>query len=451
MASPDTTTTYSLYTYIYDCETQTPATALVQVLPQPRVDADPLNLPGGRYICAGDTVQLPGFVESPAQPLYVHWQPPTRLSNSEIVNPLAFPLETTTYTLVARYGPCTVVDSITVRVGPSIPVSIEADTNVICGGRGTYLRASGGIGSGEFIWTPTAGLKPRTGPVVLASPQTTTVYTLTLREAGCIGIDSVKIEVVPSPVTRFFHSFPGGCNELTVSFTDQSQNVTNWEWNFGDGSSVSNVPSPTHTYTRPGTYTVSLRTRSYGECYDDSTFNSTITVTQGLKAGFNVYPANVDTFLWPAPEFMFVDTSIGAPISWFWDFGDGMTALGSTVTHSYFFPGTFTVTQVVSDHLGCVDSATTKIVIREEVVQIPNIFTPNGDGVNDLWCIDLPTHAPTKIRIYDRNGMLIFESVSPKACWNGRSNSGARAVPGQYFYVVSVGDRVYHGSITLME
>jgi gliding motility-associated-like protein len=159
----------------------------------------------------------------------------------------------------------------------------------------------------------------------------------------------------------------------------------------------------------------------------------------------------VDTFLWPAPEFTFVDTSMGAPIARFWDFGDGMTAHGSTVTHRYFFPGTFTVTQVVSDHLGCVDSATTKIVIREEVVQIPNIFTPNGDGANDQWCMDLPTHAPAKIRIYDRNGMLIFESVSPKSCWNGRSNTGARSVPGQYFYVISIGDRVYHGSVTLME
>ncbi|MCS7085817.1 MAG: PKD domain-containing protein, partial [Bacteroidia bacterium] len=378
LASPDTTTVYTLYTYIRGCETQTPATALVQVLPQPTVDADPLDLP--RYICAGDTVQLPGFVQSPAQPVYIRWEPPTRLSNSQIVNPLAFPLETTTYTLFASYGPCTVKDSITVRVGPPIPVSIEADTNVICGGQGTYLRASGGIGSGTFVWSPTTGLNPDTGATVFASPSQTTMYTLMLREAGCIGIDSVLVEVVPSPVTRYTHSFPGGCNRLTVSFTDQSQNVVGWEWNFGDGT-ISNQPSPVHTYRTPGTYTVSLRTRSTGECYQDSTFASTITVSPGLSAAFLVYPANTDTFSWPAPEFEFVDASTGGPISWFWDFGDGMSALGSSVRHRYFFPGSFTVTLVVSDHMGCIDTASAKIVIVEPTVQIPNIFTPNADGV----------------------------------------------------------------------
>ena len=450
-ASPDTTTLYTLYTYIYGCETETPATALVQVLPQPTVDADPFDLPGGRYICAGDTVQLPGFVESPAQPVYVRWEPSARLSNSEVVNPLAFPLETTTYTLIASYGPCVVKDSITVRVGPAIPVSVAADTNTICGGGGTYLRASGGIGSGDFIWTPTAGLTPATGAVVLASPPATTMYTLTLREAGCIGIDSVLVEVVPSPVTSYLHSFPGGCNELTVSFTDQSQNVTDWEWNFGDGSSVSNVPSPVHTYTQPGTYIVTLRTRSFGQCYDDDSVSSSVTVSQALNAAFLVYPVPLDTFLWPSPEFTFVDASSGGAISWFWDFGDGMTAFGSTVTHSYFFPGTFTVTQIVSDHLGCVDTAMRKIVIAEETIQIPNIFTPNGDGTNDKWCLDLPSYAPVKIKIFDRHGVTFFESASPKACWDGRSNGGARPVPGQYFYVISVGDRIFHGSMSLME
>lgn len=453
IASPETTTVYTLYTYIYGCKTETPATALVQVLPQPVADADPLDLPGGRYICAGDTVQLSGFAQSPAQPLYVRWEPPTRLSNSEIVNPLAFPLETTTYTLIASYGPCVVKDSITVRVGPAIPVRIEADTNVICGGTGTYLRASGGIGSGDFIWRPTTGLSPATGAVVLASPSTTTMYTLTLREAGCIGIDSVLVEVVPGPVTRYFHSFPGGCNQLTVSFTDQSRNVTDWEWNFGDGSSVSNVPSPVHTYLRPGTYTVTLRTRSFGQCYDDDSVSSTVTVTQGLNAAFGVYPAPVDTFLWPAPEFTFVDSSTGGVISWFWDFGDGMSAFGPTVSHAYFLPGTYNVTQIVSDHLGCVDTASTKIVIKEKAFELPNIFTPNGDGSNDLWCIDLPSYAPVKLKIFDRHGVLLYESASPKACWDGRSNNGAkaRAVPGQYFYVLTVGERLFHGGITLME
>ncbi|GCD77613.1 hypothetical protein JCM31826_10950 [Thermaurantimonas aggregans] len=95
-----------------------------------------------------------------------------------------------------------------------------------------------------------------------------------------------------------------------------------------------------------------------------------------------------------------------------------------------------------------------------EEITIPNVFTPNGDGVNDIFIIlKLNTHPSAQIKIFNRWGDVVFESpnyqncddANPAACWNGRRRNTGEPVPdGVYFYDLIVGQEKYNGTITIM-
>ncbi|GCD79516.1 choice-of-anchor L domain-containing protein [Schleiferia thermophila] len=94
-----------------------------------------------------------------------------------------------------------------------------------------------------------------------------------------------------------------------------------------------------------------------------------------------------------------------------------------------------------------------------EEITIPNVFTPNGDGINDVFIvIKLNTHPSASIRIFNRWGEIVFQSnnyqncdeANPSACWNGRrNNTGEALADGVYFYELIVGQERYNGTITL--
>lgn len=107
-------------------------------------------------------------------------------------------------------------------------------------------------------------------------------YDWEVQEKSCPSAPAtVTVSVTPPPVAGFSAS----ANLLNVNFVDQSTgNSGSWVWDFGDGSPVSNDPNPSHTYSAPGTYTVSLTVGS-GDC--TNTFTQTITVTNQSSSVYN--------------------------------------------------------------------------------------------------------------------------------------------------------------------
>ncbi|MEO6732183.1 MAG: PKD domain-containing protein [Ferruginibacter sp.] len=172
---------------------------------------------------------------------------------------------------------------------------------------------------------------------------------------GCT--DTIKypnyIHINP-PIARFTESF--NCSKpMERVFTDQSIGANEWLWNFGDGS-TSTQPSPVHTYALPGSYMVSLRVRnSIYSC--DFTTVKTIRVVN-VKASFFAS----DTIICKGNNIMFTSKLGLADIQSFsWDFGDGTFSTSSTsdsVTHLYATSGTFTVSLIITDVLGCKDTLT---------------------------------------------------------------------------------------------
>jgi serine protease len=148
------------------------------------------------------------------------------------------------------------------------------------------------------------------------------------------------------PVAEFSGSPTSGCAPLTVDFTDESSNnPTSWSWNFGDDG-TSSQQNPSHTYTDPGTYTVSLTaTNEYGS--DTETKTGYITVSGPPTADFSGSPTSGEVPL----TVNFTNLSTGAT-SYSWGFGDNGSSTQANPSHTYTEAGTYTVTLTATNSCG---------------------------------------------------------------------------------------------------
>jgi PKD repeat protein len=160
-------------------------------------------------------------------------------------------------------------------------------------------------------------------------------------------IKSGYINTGMPPAADFTSGARTGSVPLTVAFTDASTGrPTSWSWDFGDGSG-STTQNPAHTYTKAGTYAVTLTVRNaYGS--DSETKAGFVTAGSQPAADFTADP-RVGT----APlTVKFTDLSTGGPTSWSWTFGDGTTSTEQNPVHVYALEGGYDVTLTVSSSYG---------------------------------------------------------------------------------------------------
>jgi gliding motility-associated-like protein len=206
-------------------------------------------------------------------------------------------------------------------------------------------------------------------------------------------------------------------------------------WDFGDGTTGTGV-SPTHIYEDPGIFTVSVEITSPIGCFASEVFPNLVEVLPSPVAGFDFNPKDPSNL---QPTVFFEDQSIDAK-TWLWNFGN----LGGSFDPSpvYTFPDTGfqVVTQIVTHESGCTDTAVAILdVIPEIRYFLPNAFTPNDDGTNDVFrgqgFMDGVTNF--NFQIWNRYGELVFETSDPFEAWNGRKNNmGVLAPQGVYIVVV---------------
>ncbi len=149
---------------------------------------------------------------------------------------------------------------------------------------------------------------------------------------------------------------------------------------------------------------------------------------------------------------LFKNNSTGA-LAYNWIFGDGSSGSQISSTH-YYSPGVYTVT-LIGAGLVCSDTMSKEINVTGAVViegNIPNVFTPNGDEINDRFdfriidkCNDFD------FEIFDRWGLSILKtSKNRQYFWDGRTTSGEPVPDGTYFYIVNMSDGAkFKGTITL--
>ena len=223
-------------------------------------------------------------------------------------------------------------------------------------------------------------------------------YTVSLTVTGPGGSDvdtqaSLITVTEPAPVAAFGAAPTTGDAPLTVAFTDTSSGaVTSYSWDFGDSGS-STLSNPTHEYTDPGTYTVSLTVTGPGGS-DVDTQASLITVTEPAPvAAFGAVPTSGDAPLTVA----FTDASSGAVTSYSWDFGDSGSSTLANPTHEYTDPGTYTVSLTVTGPGGSdVDTQASLITVTEPApVAAFGAAPTSGDAPLTVAFTDASTGAVT--------------------------------------------------------
>jgi gliding motility-associated-like protein len=353
-------------------------------------------------------------------PYVYSWTPNVSATNT------ASPVPANTYSLtVTDADGCTSTVSATVTQPTDVTLATSATPGAVCAGTSVQLSSTGGGGTPAYTYSWMPGALPGNAPNI--TPAATTTYTAYVVDAnGCVDSTTVLVTVNPVPVAVLVGDVTSGCAPLCVEFTDTSTVaapgvINSWTWDFGDQSAVSTQQNPTHCFTTPGAYTVSLNITTTDGCVSSVTMPAYINVFAVPVAAFGAGPQPT-TIL--DPQISFTDSSQNAS-TWYWSFGDVMPSSSTLQNPSFTYtePDCYDVTLVVTSIDGCRDTATKEICIGPDaVIYVPNAFTPNDDGTNEIFIPVTVGMDPAQFEmwIFDRWGNMIFYTDDLNEGWDGR-------------------------------
>lgn len=219
-----------------------------------------------------------------------------------------------------------------------------------------------------FVWDFSDGTTLSTSELSVAHTYTNSgafVPKIILIDAnGCnvpiTGTDTVKVTGITAGFTATANSF---CDAATVAFTNTTVSndyITGYTWNFGDGGS-STEPNPSHFYSKPGRYTISLSAKSAMGCEDAVSYTDTIVILprpQVQAKGGGVQCAS-SSFAFNGAQ----EPGSDAVISWQWDFANGQTSTLQNPPGQFYKEGTYTIQVIASGTNGCKDTAINTITV----------------------------------------------------------------------------------------
>lgn len=257
-----------------------------------------------------------------------------------------------------------------------------------------------------------------------SSPGTYSVILIVTDSAGCK--DTVQKDVTVSLIVpdAAFSFQPLSCNEFV--FTNQSQNATQYIWNFGDGN-ISVNENPNHSYTGDGGFSVTLIALYDAGCED--TMVQSLTVTPTANAVFD-YEQDKCTGA------VVFNSPVLQNISYHWNFGNGDTSDLNNPVHTYSGKGEYEVTLIFNRGTACADTAKQTINYSAELdLFIATIFSPNGDGINDMIFVRGTGNSQFRFIIYDRWGEKVFETTDKSNGWDGTFRGKAMNAAVFVYYV----------------
>jgi gliding motility-associated-like protein len=264
-------------------------------------------------------------------------------------------------------------------------------------------------------------------------------------EYGCIAdtvIDDYVIIGGPSGEPDWAQG-AGVCSQGASFTVANPQNVFSSVWEMGDGDSVTNDLDFNYNYASQGTYTPGVTLYDSLGCEVFYPLPPIQVFDDGLTAAFTVNPNPVEQgALATATD---QSSSTGAPItSWTWDFGNSQTSLvfnNSNQSTTYPLGGFYDITLIVTDAIGCVDSIIQSIFVKDPEIYVPNVFTPNGDGANDIFNLPFDGFKSYNIIITNRWGNVVWDrnrdAATPLLLWDGSDNGGNDCTDGVYFYLLT--------------
>lgn len=287
----------------------------------------------------------------------------------------------------------------------------------------TFLFTNESIGGESYFWTLGDGSVSTNSDTVVHTYYQAGEYEVSLRVVNpntCKTEDLVKRRII----------IEGGTYSLsppaTVCFGDQAQLTatggTSYNWRPATGLSDPNVPNPLASPSTTTTYFVTISNDENGCTFEDSVTISVLPEITIESAAEPVYTCS------GLVSYNFRGRVSGTE-NFYWDFGDGSMSTELQTSHT-FSPGVFTARLVAANPLCELSS---EIRIEAGHLRIPNVFTPNGDHVNEAF--EIEWSRPLPVKIFDRSGNLVFSSNSYTKQWTGESLPA-----GIFFYEVKLPD-----------
>ncbi|MCW3072123.1 MAG: hypothetical protein JWO44_2013 [Bacteroidetes bacterium] len=391
VVTPAAGTTYTVTGTSAGCSSL--ATATVSVLPSPNVTVNPAS------ICAGQAAIL-----SAAGASTYSWSTGAA-TNSISVSPST----TTSYSVSGTSSGCADTAFALVTVNP-LPVLVVNSAS-ICNGQTATLTASG---AASYSWSTGALINS-----ITVSPPATTTYSVSGSTSGCTASSTATITVIPVPSVTVNSAVI--CEGETATLT--ASGADTYVWSTGDlTNTISVTPSASTTYTITGTT---------NSCPDTATSNVAVTPnTASLPVVSNMEIC--------AGDMATLTASGSGTIQWY------SSPLSGTPIFSgseFVTPGLSSTTTyyVLSQNLDCKSPLVPVTVSVDDCdnILVPNIFTPNGDGVNDLLFFHSNASRCFHCRIYNRWGTLVYELDNAASGWNGTiMKTGKPASDGVYYYIL---------------
>jgi gliding motility-associated-like protein len=341
---------------------------------------------------------------------------------------------------------CTVTLSDSVAEPPALAAAVPVITDASCNTTpdgAVNITISGGNAPYTYSWNGPGGFTATSEDLNGVLPGT---YTVTATDAnGCTLTDTAVVNAtivvlaVAGNDTTF--CFPG---IATLSATGSS-NAISFTWFELPGMTVAGNDDSLFVNDNPGIYTFVLLAAN-GACTHTDTVVVNIIAPPLANAGPDISIA--------AGGSAVIGGTPSGPLSATFVWSPGVDLSNPNAANPVADPPTTTTyVLTVTDTNGCTASDTMELVVLP-AISFPNGFTPNGDGVNDVWQIDnITPFENCEVEVYNRWGELLFRSVGYNTPWDGRYN-GQELPVGTYYYVIDLNDALfpepYTGPVTIM-
>lgn len=411
------------------------------------------NAGNDTLVCGGGIpVTLQGSWQySGNQPVYAQWQP----GNLNGIRPVVSPDSSQLFFLTVKSGvaptECVSTDSVLITVMPDVEVALTGDTTLICPGLPVQLTATGGIGSAWFAWSPDPAAGQQGTPAITVFPEQNVTYQVIASEAGCSDTATWSIAVHPKVEAFFNPSQVWGCAPFQIQFQNLSAGALSYWWDFGDSTAISNERDPAHEFSLPGVYYLRLIAIGVGGCRDTFDFPEPVRTGDSLDIQAYLEPGGPVELTLPMANIHLSTGPVDDRTSLTWTLGDGKSRQGSEVFYSYTDTGTYYITLTGEHDSRCrVEKALGPVIVKAPEFDIPNVFTPNGDGMFDFFKVHYTGDEAFYLVIYDRWGVTCFETYNKEQGWDGKDLNGQALPEGVYYYSVRFGKNQDTGNITLV-
>jgi gliding motility-associated-like protein len=393
------------------------------------------------------------------------------------------PQNSGTYTLNVSLGPCVTSGSTTIDILTPVAFTLQPLSRTMCSGDTTFAEVglTGGSQNYAYIWEPAIYFTDdQRGPKKTIIPFSSIYYNVTVYDIACPQLTvntSFSVNVNQPPKPKLDLEKTRGCQPLIQLYDPQTKNeafVTTFDFGGLKKFQSDTTGKMIISLTDAGTYSLTVYSKGkkeLGGCTGVYQFPYPIVVDP--KPGSDIlWDPTVPT---TNDQITFTPTYLNGPITKrFWAFSGGEPAEIDTSikigpgtdtsnvenpVRKYKNIGIYPIMLIQKTEIGCIDTVARFMKVTDDfMVYIPNTFTPNNDGLNDVFMVKgsgMKTEG-FSMEVKDRWGNTVYSSADITAGWDGRVN-GVNAELGNYIYRIRVvgmngeGRKEFVGHVTLMK